>query len=100
MSRFSDYLRRLIDKSDETISSISRCIGAERTSIHKALSDERILPYKVVQELAGHFNLPLDERQEFFRLYDILLQGEENYRTICQRYSIRWFRRQLYLRLK
>ena len=61
MSKFSEYLRNLINESGESISAISRSIGAERTSIHKALSDERVLPYKVVQNLARHFNLSLDE---------------------------------------
>ena len=62
MSKFSEYLRNLINGSGESISAISRSIGAERTSIHKALSDERVLPCKVVQNLARHFNLSLDER--------------------------------------
>lgn len=87
MSKFSEYLRNLINGSGESISAISRSIGAERTSIHKALSDERVLPYKVVQNLARHFNLSLDERQEFLRLYYILLQGEEAYRNrqaVCE----------------
>lgn len=52
--------------SGDSISAISRSIGAERTSIHKALSDERVLPYKVVQNLARHFNLSLDERRNFY----------------------------------
>ena len=79
MSKFSIYLRNLIEDSGESISSIARSIEAERTSIHKALTDERILSYKVVQALARHFNLTVDQRKEFFRLYDILLQGEETY---------------------
>lgn len=81
MSKFSAYLKNLLEKNGESISFVARSIGAERTSIHKALADERILPYKVVAALARHFRLSLDERQEFFRLYDILLQGEENYRN-------------------
>lgn len=81
MSKFSEYLRRIIKRSGESVSAVSRSIGAERTSIHKALADERILSYKVVQNLARHFNLTIDERHEFFRLYYILLQGEENYRN-------------------
>ena len=81
MSKFSEYLRRMIKRSGESVSAVSRSIGAERTSIHKALADERILSYKVVQNLARHFNLTIDERHEFFRLYYILLQGEENYRN-------------------
>ena len=57
MSKFSTYLKRLIADSGESISSLARTIGAERTSIHKALADERILSYKTVQALARHFNL-------------------------------------------
>ena len=87
MSKFSEYLRQMIKKSGESVSAVSRSIGAERTSIHKALADERTLSYKVVQNLARHFNLTIDERHEFFRLYYILLQGEENYRNrqaVCE----------------
>lgn len=79
MSKFSIFLRNLIEDSGESISYIARSIEAERTSIHKALTDERILSYKVVRALARHFNLPVDKKKEFFRLYDILLQGEETY---------------------
>lgn len=79
MSKFSNYLRHLINDSGESISSLARNIGAERTSIHKALSDERILSYKTIQSLARHFNLSVDARKDFFQFYDILLQGEENY---------------------
>lgn len=81
MSKFSEYLKTLIDASGEPISSIARSVGAERTSIHKALKDERILPSKVVYALASHLRLSLEERQEFFRLYDMLLQGEDHWRN-------------------
>ena len=87
MSKFSTYLKRLIADSGESISSLARTIGAERTSIHKALADERILSYKTVQALARHFNLSVDERKDFFQLYDILLQGEEtfnNRQAVCR----------------
>ena len=60
---------------------------SDRTSIHKALADERILSYKTVQALARHFNLSVDERKDFFQLYDILLQGEETYnnrQAVCR----------------
>lgn len=86
MSKFSNYLKNLIESSGESIAFISRKSNIERTSIHKALTDERILPYASVQALAQHFKLPLDERQEFFRLYDIQLQGEEAYenrQSVC-----------------
>lgn len=86
MSRFSIFLKELIESSDESISSIARSIHAERTSLHKALTDERILSYKVVRALANHFHLPLDEQKRFFELYNIRLQGEETYenrQAIC-----------------
>lgn len=77
MSKFSTYLKYLIEESGESISFIARSIGAERTSIHRALKDERVLPYKVVHALAKHLQLSLEERQEFFQLYDMLIQGED-----------------------
>ena len=86
MSRFSIFLKELIESSDESISSIARSIHAERTSLHKALTDERILSYKVVRALANHFHLPLDEQKRFLELYNIRLQGEETYenrQAIC-----------------
>ena len=76
MSKFSIYLKNLIEDSGESISFIARSIEAERTSIHKALTDERILSYKVVQALARHFNLPVDKKKEFFRLYGRLQSVE------------------------
>lgn len=79
MSKFSNYLRALIKQSEESITTIARNTGIERTSIHKALKDERVLPYKALQSLAQYFGLTLEERQEFFRLHDIRLQGEEAY---------------------
>lgn len=87
MSKFSIFLKNLIEESGESISFIARSIEAERTSIHKALTDERILSYKVVQALTRHFNLPVDKKKEFFRLYDFLLQGEEDFenrQTVCR----------------
>lgn len=87
MSKFSNYLKSLIENSGESITFISKQLNIERTSIHKALADERILPYPSVQALAQHFKLPLDQRQEFFRLYDIQLQGEEAYenrQAVCK----------------
>lgn len=90
MSKFSNYLRALIKQSEESITTIARNTGIERTSIHKALKDERVLPYKALQSLARYFGLTLEERQEFFRLHDILLQGEEAYenrQAVCNSYK-------------
>ncbi len=87
MSKFSEYLKSLIEASDESISSIARNIGAERTSIHKAMKGERILPSKTAHALAVHLQLSLEESQEFFRLYDMQLQGEDLWRnreSVCE----------------
>ena len=51
MSKFSNYLKTLIENSGESIAFLSRTLNIERTSIHKALSDERILPYSSVQSV-------------------------------------------------
>jgi len=66
MSKFSNYLRKLIDQSGESIASISRNAGIERTSIHKALKDERILSYKAMQILARYFGLCTEENARNF----------------------------------
>ncbi len=75
--KFCTYLKKLFEKSGESVSYVARSIGAERTSLHKAMVGERVLPYNVVHALAGHFQLSMEERREFFRLYDIMLQGED-----------------------
>lgn len=56
MSKFSNYLRKLIDQSGESIASISRNAGIERTSIHKALKDERILSLVCAQKNVRNFS--------------------------------------------
>lgn len=47
MSKFSNYLRALIEQREESITTIARNTGIERTSIHKALKDERVLPTRL-----------------------------------------------------
>lgn len=87
MSKFSMYLKDRINRSGESVASVARSIHVERTSLHKAMSGERTLPYGAVKALASHFNMPIDERQEFFRLYDLHLQGEEAYENrqeVCE----------------
>lgn len=79
MSKFGDYLKARIVVSGETVSSVARSCNIERTLLHKAMSGDRTLPYPALKSLASHFNMTIDERQEFFRLYDLHLQGEEAY---------------------
>ncbi len=76
VSKFAVYLKKLIDESGERIAAISRNSGVERTSIQKQLSGERKLNYKSVQALSTYFNLTVDQRKEFFMLYDLLIQKD------------------------
>lgn len=87
MSKFSIYLEEIIRRSGEPISRIAKNAGLERTSIHKALKDERILSYSALKKLTQYFQLTISESRELNLYYDILLQGEEVYSThseICQ----------------
>lgn len=87
MSRFSTYLGEIIKRSGEPIARIAKNAGLERTSIHKALKDERILPYSSLKKLIQIFQLTLPEARELNLCYDMLLQGEETYyihNEICQ----------------
>lgn len=77
MSKFSNYLKCLIDRSGQSISSLSRLSGVERTSIHKALTDERILAYKSVEKLVRVFCLSPQEKTKLLKYHSMLLQGEE-----------------------
>lgn len=87
MSRFSACLEEIIRRRGEPIARIAKNAGLERTSIHKALKDERILPYPSLKKLIRYFQLTLSEARELNLCYDMLLQGEAAYSThreICQ----------------
>lgn len=87
MSKFSVYLRTLLDKSGEPISRIAEKAGVERTSIHKALKDERILSYVALKRLIQYLELTLPEIRELNQYYEMLLQGEDIYEiqeSICE----------------
>lgn len=87
MSKFSVYLKELLDQRGEPIARVAKNIGIERTSIHKALKDERILSYTAVKQLARYFQLTLPQVRELNQYYEMLLQGEDIYRiqeAICE----------------
>lgn len=79
MSKFSSYLNEIIKRSGEPIARIAKNAELERTSIHKALKDERILPYSSLKKLIRYFQLTLPEARELNLYYDMLLQGEDAY---------------------
>lgn len=81
MSKFADYLRELLDQRGEPIARVAKNAGLERTSIHKALKDERLLPYTALKKLAHYLQLTLSQTRELNLYYEILLQGEDAYRV-------------------
>ena len=80
MSKFSSLLEKFISRSGEPLARIAKNAGVERTSIHKALKDERILPYSSLNKLIQYFQLTLPEARELSLCYDMILLGEETYK--------------------
>ncbi len=81
MSRFSDYLTKLIKQRKEPISSIARNSGVERTSIHKAMTGERVLSYKNARLLSDYLMLSPHEALLYQEYYSMQLQGEAVFQT-------------------
>lgn len=79
MSKFSIYLEQIIKRSGEPIARIAKNTGLERTSIHKALKDNRTLPYSSLKKLIEYFQLTLPEAKDLMLYYDMYLQGESSY---------------------
>lgn len=80
MSKFSAYLKELLDGQGESISRIAKNAGLERTSIHKALKDERLLSYTALKKLMRYLQLTLPQVRELTMYYEMLLQGEDIFR--------------------
>ena len=72
---FGDLLRKLIEQSGESISAVARGAEIERTSLHKALTGERTLPYPAVKKLAAYLRLSPHEQKMFYEYYDMQIQG-------------------------
>ncbi|MDI9241140.1 hypothetical protein [Fusibacillus kribbianus] len=81
MSKFSDYLEYLINRNGEPISTLARGAHVERTSIHKAMTGERILSYKSAQKLVEYLRLSPHETEIFFEYMNMSLQGETVFET-------------------
>lgn len=81
MSKFSAYLQSLIDRNGESISQIAKNTGIERTSIHKALKDERNLSEDSLKQLAHYLKLTISETRELNLLYEMKLYGEDAFQT-------------------
>ena len=86
MSKFSVYLKELLDQRGEPIARVAKNVGIERTSIYKALKDERTMPYTALKKLIQYLQLTLSQVWELNQYYEMLLQGEDIYRiqeAIC-----------------
>lgn len=81
MKEFRALLKEKIKESGKNISTISRESGVERTSLHKALSGERMLPYHAVKKLCTYFNLTPHEEEIFCEYYNIQVQGIEKFES-------------------
>lgn len=81
MSMFSEYLHLLIQNRNVSIAGLSRDSGVERTTIHKALTGSRILPYQAVELLAYHLKLSPQEGQKLRQYYNLLFEKEGIYRS-------------------
>lgn len=79
MSKFSEYLKKHVEASGESVSSIARNTKIERTSLQRALKGEKILSYEKARTLAVHLRLSLEESKEYFHLYDMQLQSEDQW---------------------
>ena len=87
MSKFSEYLKEILSRQEESIAGIAKNAGLERTSIHKALKDERILSYTALKKLTRYLQLTLPQVRELTRYYEMLLRGEDIFRiqeAICE----------------
>ena len=79
MSIFSEYLHLLIQNRNISIAKLARESGVERTTIHKALTGGRILPYRAVEMLAYHLKLSPQEGQKLRHYYNLLFEKEGIY---------------------
>lgn len=76
MSMFSEYLQKLIQSRKISISALSRDSGVERTVIHKALTDTRVLSYQAVEALSRYLELSLQEEKQLKQYYNLLFEKE------------------------
>ena len=84
LSKNLRYKRKQYNLTQEDISAK---LNISRQAYSNYETGKRIPDLDSLTYLCHIFNLSLDERQEFLRLYYILLQGEETYRNrqaVCE----------------
>ena len=78
---FGDLLRKLIEQSGNSISAAARGAEIERTTLQKALSGERTLPYPAMKKLAAYLRLTPHEQKIFCEYYDMQIQGPSSFES-------------------
>ena len=86
MTLFSKLLKHYIESSGYTIYQLSKRSGLNRTSIQKAISEDRLPHLDSLKELEKLLNLTPDEHRLFWESYEQAFYGEALFR---QRQSVR-----------
>lgn len=80
MSLFGEYLKELIKSHGISISELARKSNVERTMIHKAISDKRIISYNAVDSICSTMRLTPKEERTLKSYYNIIFQGEKKFK--------------------
>lgn len=81
MSQFGDYLRKLLDERNLSISELSRISGVERTSLQKSITGNRMLSHDAVENLIWSLQLTPEESEKLRYFYEIFFVGEDKYKS-------------------
>ena len=80
MSSFAQKLKYYVEKSGQTIYSVSVTSGVERTMVHKMIKGDRIPSNKdIVLAIARTLLLSPSDTDELITAYEISLRGESAY---------------------
>lgn len=83
MSSFAKKLKYYVEKSGQTIYSVSVTSGVERTMVHKMIKGDRIPSNKdIVLAIARTLLLSPSDTDELITAYEISLRGESAYHQL------------------
>lgn len=83
MSSFAQKLKYYVEKSGQTIYSVSVTSGVERTMVHKMIKGDRIPSNKdIVLAIARTLLLSPSDTDELITAYEISLRGESAYHQL------------------
>ena len=79
MMTFGDKLKFYIAEKNYTVYKLSKLSGVERTSIHRALTGQRLLAKDSLDRIISFLNLANDERSDLLESYEIERIGRRLY---------------------